>query len=67
MIKTGVPQGSILDPVLYLLPINDVPTTLYSTTATYADHIAIMTVGDSTGKMANQIQRIQIETYQLDK
>lgn len=46
--QDGVPQESVLGPFFYLLSINDVPTTLYSRTTTFADDTAIMAVGDST-------------------
>jgi hypothetical protein len=39
-IKSGMPQDSILGPVLYLLYIADLPVALGSTIAIYADDIA---------------------------
>lgn len=47
-IQTGVPQGSVLGPLLYLLYINDLPEIL--TTAEmlmYADNTSLIIIGDN--------------------
>lgn len=62
-IQAGVPQGSVLGPVLYLLYTSDLPTLNQNVVATFADDTAILAVGDnnteSTEKLQNAIVQIQ--------
>lgn len=43
-IQSGVPQGSGLGPILYLLYTSNLPTNSTVTTATYADDTAVIAV-----------------------
>src|SRR5215472_9148452 len=58
-IKAGVPQGSVLGSILYLLYTSDIPELGNSTVTTFADDTAILAVGtsneESTGKLQTAI------------
>ena len=63
-ILSGVPQGSVLGPVLYLLFTADLPTSFGVTTATFADDTAILAASKDP-VIANQ--RLQQSLYSIQK
>lgn len=56
-ISAGVPQGSFLGQILYLLYTADIPTKNYSMTAMFADDTAIMTTDEDRQTAAYWLQR----------
>jgi hypothetical protein len=55
-IKAGVPQGSVLGTVLYLLYTSDLPTPENNTIATFTDNTAILAVGYSNEEATEKLQ-----------
>lgn len=56
VIKSGVPQGSVLGPILYTLFTADMPTSSDVMTATYADDTAILAVKESASEASALVQ-----------
>lgn len=57
-IRAGVPQGDILEPVLYLLCTNDRQIILSYTIATSDDDTALLDTGDSATGVTTRLQRL---------
>jgi hypothetical protein len=64
-IQSGVPQGSVLGPVLYLLFTADLPSTQYTTVGTFADDTAILASHDQPDQASHYLQQhlLLVETW----
>jgi hypothetical protein len=56
-IESGIPQGSVLGPFLYILYTSDLPQGAFSEVATFADDTAILSVHQDPAQASNNLQR----------
>ena len=67
-VLAGVPQGSILGPLLFLIYINDLPNELKSNAKLFADDMSLYTIvkdkNESTNILSNDLQLISKWGYQ---
>lgn len=63
-IKAGVPQGSVLGPVLYLLYTCDIPELENNIIATFADDTAIMAIGCTHAEATEKVQMAVNQVYE---
>jgi hypothetical protein len=66
-VRAGVPQGSVLGPILYLLYTSDIPKVENVTIATFADDTAILSVDSDVMKATSKLQRANDQIFHWTK
>ena len=56
-ISAGIPQGSVLGPMLYILYTRDLPNLEGTTIATFADDTAILATGNNISEATTKLQK----------
>lgn len=56
-INSGVPQGSILDPLLYTIHTSDIPENINTTIDSFTDEIALLSCHEKATKASKNLQK----------
>lgn len=66
-IAAGVPQGSVIGPILYLLFTRDLPNSKETMLATFADDTAVLAEGNDVKQASRKLQSTIKEVYDWTK
>ena len=58
-VSSGVPQGSVIGPALFLLYINDLPSRVKSSVRLFADDTIIYTTADKSAQLKEDLRSLE--------